>query len=316
VKSYFTLFSGIHWSEGGPYRQRIHKQQAAQSTWSQYSRAILTPIATGIKTQLSLGLVWGEEGGNRGWELKIKNYKTVSVFSLCFQEFTEAKKVPAGSGSTRVITSCRWIMIPDPVFSPSRIRIRPKNGKQVRFDLWSPTTSAARCSTTSTARLTQVCEHPANDVNSWAKVCLFCQRAKVHRHVQVPPQHIAVPTRRFSVQGVHASVHNHWLNVPLAWGNSSHRHYNIGLRNWFFQGWVSRFGVPAVITSDRGAQFTSSLWAALCSIQHTPLGGQRRRQHHPRSGRQIVSNSVHDIKGSQKLVYSYINSRSDNRLFS
>jgi hypothetical protein len=34
---------------------------------------------------------------------------------------------------------------------------------------------------------------------------------------------------------------------------------------------VSRYGVPAVITSDRGAQFTSSLWAALCSllnIQH------------------------------------------------
>ncbi len=41
--------------------------------------------------------------------------------------------------------------------------------------------------------------------------------------------------------------------------------------NALFQGWVSRFGVPALITSDRGTQFTSSLWAALCSllnIQH------------------------------------------------
>jgi transposase InsO family protein len=41
--------------------------------------------------------------------------------------------------------------------------------------------------------------------------------------------------------------------------------------NAFFQGWVSRFGVSAVITSDCGTQFTSSLWAALCSllnIQH------------------------------------------------
>jgi hypothetical protein len=45
----------------------------------------------------------------------------------------------------------------------------------------------------------------------------------------------------------------------------------IDCANALFQGWVSRFGVPAVITSYRGAQFTSSLWAALCSllnIQH------------------------------------------------
>ena len=42
--------------------------------------------------------------------------------------------------------------------------------------------------------------------------------------------------------------------------------------NALSQGWVSRFGCLAVITSDRGTQFTSSLWAALCSllnIQHS-----------------------------------------------
>ncbi|MFN9908616.1 MAG: DDE-type integrase/transposase/recombinase, partial [bacterium] len=33
-----------------------------------------------------------------------------------------------------------------------------------------------------------------------------------------------------------------------------------------FSGWIQRFGVPSVITSDRGAQFTSSLWTALCTI--------------------------------------------------
>ncbi len=51
--------------------------------------------------------------------------------------------------------------------------------------------------------------------------------------------------------------------------------------NALFQGWVSRFGVPAVITSDRGAQFTSSLWAALCSllnIQHN-----QTTAYHPQS---------------------------------
>ena len=39
-----------------------------------------------------------------------------------------------------------------------------------------------------------------------------------------------------------------------------------------FSVWVSRFGVPAVITSDRGPQFSSSVWSALCLL----LGVQPR----------------------------------------
>ncbi|MFN9906222.1 MAG: DDE-type integrase/transposase/recombinase, partial [bacterium] len=47
------------------------------------------------------------------------------------------------------------------------------------------------------------------------------------------------------------------------------------------QGWIQRFGVPGIITSDRGPQFTSSLWAALCSllaIKHT-----QTTAYHPQS---------------------------------
>ncbi len=51
------------------------------------------------------------------------------------------------------------------------------------------------------------------------------------------------------------------------------------------EGWVSCYGVPAVITSDRRAQFTSSLWAALCSllnIQHN-----QTTAYHPQSNRMV-----------------------------
>jgi transposase InsO family protein len=118
----------------------------------------------------------------------------------------------------------------------------------------------------------------AKDVTAWARACLHCQRAKVHRHVHVLPQHIPVPTRRFShihvdlVGPLPASEGYTYLftimdrttrypeAVPLKAITTRDCAFAL------FQGWVCRFGVPAVITSDRGAQFTSALWSAVCRL--------------------------------------------------
>ena len=47
----------------------------------------------------------------------------------------------------------------------------------------------------------------------------------------------------------------------------------------FLQGWISRFGVPSTVTTDRGAQFESALWGSLMQI----LGTKRLRTtaYHP-----------------------------------
>jgi hypothetical protein len=79
----------------------------------------------------------------------------------------------------------------------------------------------------------------------------------------------------------HLPFHHHyrtsrWLEaIPLASISAA------DCARALFAGWVSRFGVPATITSDRGAQFTSALWAGLCSllnIQHSPTTA-----YHPQS---------------------------------
>ncbi len=143
----------------------------------------------------------------------------------------------------------------------------------------------------------------STDVTAWAKAFLGCQQAKVHRHVQVAPQPIPVPSRRFS--HIHVDLvgplptskgftylftiidrTSRWpVAIPIAATTT------VDCANALFQGWVSRFGVPAVITSVRRAQFTSSLWAALCSllnIQHN-----QTTAYHPQSNGMVERFHLH-----------------------
>jgi hypothetical protein len=118
-----------------------------------------------------------------------------------------------------------------------------------------------------------------------ARACLHCQRGKVHRHIHLQPAEIPVPHRRF------AHIHVDLVGPPPPSRGHTYLFTIIDRTSrWpedipltsitatdcakaLFAGWVSRFGVPATITSSRGAQFTSALWAGLCSllnIQHSP----------------------------------------------
>jgi transposase InsO family protein len=120
----------------------------------------------------------------------------------------------------------------------------------------------------------------STQIAHWARECLPCQRAKTSRHAQPPPAAIPVPVHRF--HHIHIDLvgplpisngFSHLLTIvdrasrwpealPLAATTAT------ACAQAFLAGWVSRFGLPAVVTSDRGCQFTSALWAELCKLLH------------------------------------------------
>lgn len=113
------------------------------------------------------------------------------------------------------------------------------------------------------------------DVKGWASSCVACQRAKVHRHTKAPLEPFLIPERRFD--HVHVDLvgpfppsrgFTHLLTMvdrttrwPEAVPLSSTTTPEIARA--FVSVWISRFGVPSDLTSDRGPQFTSGLWNAV-----------------------------------------------------
>ena len=130
-------------------------------------------------------------------------------------------------------------------------------------------------------------------VGQWAKTCIPCQKAKVHRHVSAPLEHGQLPDRRF--QRIHVDIvgplpisqgctylftiidrYTRWPEaIPMADATAA------TCARALLSHHVAQFGVPTDITSDRGPQFTSNLWNALSTL----LGAQLHRTtaYHPQA---------------------------------
>ena len=133
----------------------------------------------------------------------------------------------------------------------------------------------------------------SSQINNWARACDHCQRSKVQTHIRAPLQAFEVPNRRF--QHVHIDLvgplpeargHKYLLTVmdrftrwpeviPLKDIDSR------SVAQAYTQNWVARFGVPDVMTSDRGPQFISELWSAMSMLLGTQLNPTTA--YHPQS---------------------------------
>ena len=129
------------------------------------------------------------------------------------------------------------------------------------------------------------------DLHTWTRSCVRCQRAKVQQHTKAPVTPFRPPDERFSA--VHIDLvgplppsdgythlltcvdrYTRWVEVvPLRDTRAA------AVARAFVSTWVARFGVPDHVTTDRGSQFESALWAEMSAL----LGCERRRttSYHP-----------------------------------
>ena len=139
------------------------------------------------------------------------------------------------------------------------------------------------------------------DVGDWTRACVPCQRKKVHRHNVTPLQKCTTPDERFShvhldlVYPLPASEGHTYLLTAIC---KVTRHFEaILLRDItakscadnFVLHWVARFSARSIITTDRGCQFTSTLWQELAEFlgaklthttsYHPALNGLVERTH-------------------------------------
>ena len=150
-------------------------------------------------------------------------------------------------------------------------RIRPYIAKEFRQQILSKTHNLSHPGVRATTKLvtSRFCwPGIRKDTSHFVQNCLQCQRAKIRRHTRSAPAKYEPPQQRFA--RINKDIFGPFPDMCAD-----------SVVKALLSQWISRFSVPAHITSDRGRQFESSVFAELMNtIGTTHL---RTTLYHPQS---------------------------------
>ncbi|GFY65666.1 transposon Tf2-9 polyprotein [Trichonephila inaurata madagascariensis] len=179
-------------------------------------------------------------------------------------------------------------------------KVRPYVPKELRYEVFRSLHNLSHPGIRTTKRLIEdryLWPSILKDITKWTRCCLACQRSKVQRPTVSPIQHFAPTIER--LRHVHVYLvgpfppsdgftflltcidrYTRWPEViPISDISAE------AVAKTFITNWISRFGVPAIITTDEGGQFQSH---HLYSLKFM-LGIQRIRTtpYHPSSNSMV-----------------------------
>lgn len=135
------------------------------------------------------------------------------------------------------------------------------------------------------------------DIQTWARTCIDCQKNKITRHTKSEFSKFEESNERFNI--VHIDLigplppsdskvycltcidrFTSWMEViPIENINAE------TIAKAFYNGWISRFGVPSRLITDRGSQFLSEVMQQLTKICGVKI--QHTTAYHPQSNGRI-----------------------------